>query len=483
MPWWAWLLVALVVGGLSTVGYLTVRQRYKEVQRQVEFQIQSVIDLEARAFAERDIDLFIDQQDSAQREWLNVQGRRVQPDCTSPTRGARPRDRTVLSLCAPVQPAKVQRVDLKGDMAWVEVIESLPAAPERGLEAQEVRRVRFYRQTDLGWKHTAPPDEFWRTMMHIDYGNLSVFYHKRDQPYVEPLEDVIAEAFADVCSVLTCVSHKTLIVEFSVEPPAYYVPAIEVYPAAEGEDKITLSSPWLAGIAVQRSQEGRLAKELAHAVTYAAAARSVQYTTESELTSLQRAILEEYAAWYAYGRDARLVLLRPFVEERGWDAMPEALLLAAEPTFLSEFLARWGLAPRDDVTEVPERATAYFGAVLSLEREALRLGRKETFLLLQDNEWRNLQERYYWQIRENEFLIPGSPVQVWNAYVQDDHARIILEGPLPSVSGLPPQSLGDTVYLLKQDGGWRHASVLDAFMWSFAAPEPTPTSVAERSSD
>jgi hypothetical protein len=377
----------------------------------------------------------------------------------------------------------VQRVDLKGELAWVEVIESLSADPGRGLGAQEVRRVRFYRQTDLGWKHTAPPAEFWRTVMHIDYGNLSVIYHKRDQPDVEPLEEVITDAFTDVCSVLTCISRKTLIVEFSIEPPAYYLPVIDLHLPGEGEDKITLSSPWLAGIPVQTSQETRLAKELAHAVTFATAARSVQYTTGLPLTSLQRAILDEYAAWYAYGRDARLVLLRPFVEERGWDAMPDALLLAAEPTLLGEFLARWGLVPEDDVAQGSEQAAAYFSAVLTLEREALLLGRKETFLLLQDEEWRDMQERYYWQTQEDKTLVPSAPIGVWSAYVLGERARIILEGPLPSVSGLPPQSSGDTVFLLKQDGGWRHASVLDAFMWSWASPEATPTPVAERGSD
>jgi hypothetical protein len=163
--------------------------------------------------------------------------------------------------------------------------------------------------------------------------------------------------------------------------------------------------------------------------------------------------------------------------------MPDALLLAAEPTLLGEFLARWNLAPQDDVVQVPEHAAAYFSAVLTLEREALLLGRKETFLMLQDNKWRDSQERYYWQTQENRALVPSAPIQVWNTYVLDDRARIILEGPLPSVSGLPPQSTGDTVFLLKQNGGWRHASVLDAFMWSWVLPEATPTPVVERSSD
>ena len=36
----------------SLAGVLSVRQRYREAQRRISFQIQSVIDLEARAFAE-----------------------------------------------------------------------------------------------------------------------------------------------------------------------------------------------------------------------------------------------------------------------------------------------------------------------------------------------------------------------------------------------------------------------------------------------
>jgi hypothetical protein len=78
-------------------------------------------------------------------------------------------------------------------------------------------------------------------------------------------------------------------------------------------------------------------------------------------------------------------------------------------------------------------------------------------------------------------LVPSVPIRVWSAYVEDDRARIILEGPLPSVSGLPPQSSGDSVFLRKQDGGWRHASVLSGYMWSWslATPEATPTPTTE----
>jgi hypothetical protein len=479
LRWWAWALVGLVVGGLATFGYLNVRRRYEEAQRQVTFQIQSVVDLEARAFAAGDADLFIDQQDSANRQWLTLQGRRVQPDCATARRTAGPRDRTVSELCAPVLPANVQDVDLQGDVAWVEVIETLPPDPGRGTPERQVRRVRFYRQTDLGWKHTAPPDGFWRTVIRVDYGNLFVLYHKRDSEHVEYLEETITGAYTDVCALLTCASVNRLTVDFSVEPPPYRTPAIELSPGPRGNDLIRLSSPWLSGIPVAGGRDERTAQDLAHAVTFATAARSIQYTSRHTLTPVQRAILDEYAAWYAYGREARLLLLRPLVEERGWEAVPDALRLARATTSLAQFLERWADMPVDEVEASPERAAAYFDALLNVEREALLLGRKETFLVFQDEGWRDFQERYFWLAQGNNSLVLDDPIQVRSAQVAGDRARVQVAEPLPSVDGLPPQSLGSLVYLQWQAGGWRHASVLDGYSWSFPPPvaltfTPTP---------
>lgn len=489
-PWWAWLLVGLVVGALVGAGYLNVRRRYEEAQRQVAFQIQTVIDLEARAYAAGDADLFIDQQDSANPQWLALQGRRVQPDCATARRRTDPRDRTVSELCAPLLPAQVQKVDLQSDMAWVEVIETLPTEPARGIPERKVRRVRFYRQTDLGWKHTAPPDTFWRTAIRVDFGSLFVLYHKRDQPHVEHLEDTITAAVAGVCQRLTCSARNTLTVDFSNEPPPYRLPMIEMASGSEGQDTITLSSPWLSGIPVTGEPDQRAAQDLAHAVTYVTAARSIQYTSKRPLTPLQRALLDEYAAWYAYGREAKLILLRPLVEERGWDALPEVLTLAREATSQDEYWERWASMPAGEVAASPERAASYFQILLNLEREALLLGRKETFLMLQDENWREQQERYYWLAQENDVLISSNPVLVRAAQVAGQRARVQLAEPLPFVDGLLPQSLGDTVYLQWQEGGWRHASAFDGYSWSFPSPlaltltpTPAPTPAAGRGSD
>ena len=128
--------------------------------------------------------------------------------------------------------------------------------------------------------------------------------------------------------------------------------------------------------------------------------------------------------------------------------------------------------------------------MLNLEREALLQGRQETFLMLQDEGWREWQERYFWMAQEDQTLVSSEPILVQSAQVAGDRARVQLDEPLVSVDGLPPQSLRGTVYLQRQGGGWRHASVLEGYSWSFPpplaltlTPTPSPTRTAGGGSD
>jgi hypothetical protein len=178
------------------------------------------------------------------------------------------------------------------------------------------------------------------------------------------------------------------------------------------------------------------------------------------------------------------------LKERGWDAAPDALRLAKSTTSLDQFWERWASMPADGVAASPERAAAYFEALLNGEREALLWGHKETFLMFQDEAWRGLQERYFWLAQENDELVPSGPIVVRHVQVSGNRARVQLAEPLPFADGLPPQSLGATVYLQWQGGGWRHASALDGYAWPFPppvaltlTPTPAPTPVAGQGSD
>ena len=72
---WVWiaLLAAIVVA--AACGYISVRRRYRAASKQITFQIQTAVDLEARAFAEGDEDLFMAQQDQTSLFWYMSQER------------------------------------------------------------------------------------------------------------------------------------------------------------------------------------------------------------------------------------------------------------------------------------------------------------------------------------------------------------------------------------------------------------------------
>lgn len=210
------LLVAIIVA--VACGYV-IRRRYVAANKQIAFQIQNVTDIEATAFAAGDQDLFLAQQDEASARWYESQSRSLER-----------RGRSFGPALA-VLPAKVESVTMQGEVAWVQVIEGDPS----------VRRVRFYRQTDKGWLHTAPDLNFWRNNVEHDYGDQLVFrYHQWDQPYVDLLVDQLGQAFTKLCSSPACPGEAKFVILF--------------YPEEAGSDaqaNMTLPSPWLSGIPVE----------------------------------------------------------------------------------------------------------------------------------------------------------------------------------------------------------------------------------------
>lgn len=238
VPHWAWYVLLGVAVAVLVTGSLYLRHRYAEAERQLAGQLQSVIDLEARAFAQSDADLFLELQDTASQLWYEEQAQRIQDSC-----GARRADtNALLDPCAPVLPAEVQNVELRQDIAWVEVIEGLTP----------VRRVRFYRQTDRGWKHTTPRVEFWRTPIELRYGDLIFRYHRRDQPHVEPLIEHVARVVRDVCPSRECMLGDVSEVNFAADFTSG--PVMQL-----GEHGLLLPSPWLLGIPVDGTwDESRL---------------------------------------------------------------------------------------------------------------------------------------------------------------------------------------------------------------------------------
>jgi hypothetical protein len=242
IPRWVWALVLAAIMATASGGYVTVRQRYETASQRMIFQIQSVVELEARAFEQGDEELFLAQQDETPVPWYagpapwlwTRLGSASGLGSVSGLGSASGLGRSYLPRMA-VLPATVEDVDLRGGVAWVLVIEDDPA----------VRRVRFYRQTDRGWLHTAPDPEFWQEPVeHHHGGQLVFYYHQRDQPYIDPLVEQVGDAFYRVCAFAGCKADERF--EILIYPE---------YPEGDLSFDLALPSPWLSGIPVEADAE------------------------------------------------------------------------------------------------------------------------------------------------------------------------------------------------------------------------------------
>ena len=440
IPWWGWGLLVIVFATLGTTGYLIVRHRYKQARRQIQFQIQSVIDLEARTFAEGDLDLFLAQQDELSPDWYAYQKARIQTGCLQPQ-----------GRCPPVSSPEVQSVELQGEFAWVQVIEGQPP----------VRRVRFYRRTDLGWKHTAPRAEFWRIPVELTYGDLVFLFHRPDQPHIEPLIEHIYRTFDQVCTTLACTPDtRAPTIRFSAQPPV-------LGPTYEpGEGELTFLSPWLSGIPVDGTWDESSLDELAYWVAYATAYEFARSTPRDELNPVQTAIIDEFAAWHSQRDLAQAPIMGRVLDANGERVLRLVFRELRRTRTLSSFMERWlSISPT-------AQGIVYFETLLNIERDAVRAGRRGTFLLLQDESWLKLQASFFDQAQLDDRFLAQPAVQVESVEIDVALAHVRLKEQPVTVAGHLPQTLGHVAFFRLQNGDWKHASIMDMSFWN---SKPTPT--------
>ncbi|MFN2231511.1 MAG: hypothetical protein ACK2VA_17205 [Anaerolineae bacterium] len=433
-PWWIWLILALVVSGMAAGGYLLLRRRYAAAVSMAEFQIQNVIDIEARAFAQGDEERYLEQQDIAALDWYRWQQLRIQPDCPSLLTEAQ----SLSAYCSPALPAVIASLDLQGDVAWVQVLEGGP----------QVRRVRFYRQTNAGWKHTAPQPGFWRGETTTQYGRVSVHYHERDRPQIDPLLQHLSRSQHDVCQTIYCPTVSELDVVLTIDVPPYIHPYLDSDPRPQGSDTLYLSSPWVAG--VPEDQPAQFAEETYWA-TYALASRAIKATTGQPLNPLQEAVLVEYAHWYVAQDTTLAPILGRILARNGVGALQEVFRTLREEDSLNAFVSFWL-----DISS-GEQVDRYFETLLGIERDALVAGRLQTYLLLQDNRqpwWFEEQEQRFSQYQVSDTrLLPQVEVQA--AQVTGDRASVTL-----APTSVSPPYLTSVVYYRRRGQEWLHTSPL-----------------------
>jgi hypothetical protein len=298
-PRWTWYVLLTLLALLTIAvagGWFVLQHRYNRALHRVTLQIQDAIDLEARALERGNVDLFLAQQDETSPAWYARQAQRARTRCPQP--GSVSQD-ILQEHCPPVPAAVVQSVELRGDIAWVEVLSG----------QEQVRQVCFYRQTELGWKHTAPRAEFWKGPVEWTHGPVVVQCRERDLPHIEPLIEHISTTVGDLCAVLDCPSDSALEVDFF---PRDRPPHLSGH-------RLTLASPWLSGIPA----DGDWDQAYLDRLTYWAAYRTMLQATPDP-TRLQRAVLGECATLYAHGHITQDPILGPAIEQCG-AVLPEAL--------------------------------------------------------------------------------------------------------------------------------------------------------------
>jgi hypothetical protein len=239
VPGWLWAVVLVAAVVTLGSGYVVLRRRYEAASQRIAFQIQSVVDLEARASQEGDEELFLAQQDETSVPWY------AGPAPWLGIRFGSGGGRSSLPPMA-VLPATVEQVDLRGDVAWVQVLEGDPP----------VRRVRFYRQTEQGWLHTAPDLEFWQGPVEHHHGEqLAFYYHERDQPYIDSLVEQVSDAFYRACAFVGCRREERFKILIYPE-----------YPESDFSFDLALPSPWLSGIPAEDEAIERVPRAVLYAL-------------------------------------------------------------------------------------------------------------------------------------------------------------------------------------------------------------------------
>ena len=191
--WRVWLglgaAVALVVG----VGGTTWWRAQREALATVEAEVQAVAQLELRALAEGDADLYRSLQDDA------VPGWREPPEATA---ALEPLLLPPLPGLATTRALTVENARVVGDAARVEVVR---AAGLPGGEQARFRAVRFYRRGDDGrWLHTSiDPDYAGHTVVFVGE-RVVVSSFAVDAGWARPAAYDLEELAARFCKAVPC---------------------------------------------------------------------------------------------------------------------------------------------------------------------------------------------------------------------------------------------------------------------------------------
>ncbi|MFL7809956.1 MAG: hypothetical protein AB8I80_15070, partial [Anaerolineae bacterium] len=219
------------------------------------------------------------------------------------------------------------------------------------------------------------------------------------------------------CAVFGCSSAEPIEVRFVEDMPRLQTPQLQ-------NGVLVLPSPWLAGIPTDGSGEAPYVTDYAYLIADELAATHLQAAAGRTLTPFEVAMAGEYAAWQSTGTRGHAPIVDRLVARQGEAALATIVASLQDVGSLNLLMVQWlGLSASDE-------PSAYFETLVNIEQEALAAGRKETFLLLQDEAapgWRSAQEALFNATQATDASI--EPVNVQAVDVSGNVARVTLDRP------------------------------------------------------
>ncbi|MFQ5857748.1 MAG: hypothetical protein ACE5LU_19250 [Anaerolineae bacterium] len=274
-------LTLVVVLAVIIVGYSSWREYQADIFR-IKTDIQGTIDVEAWAWESSDetlIDSLIDGQ--ANEGWTR-QFRRDQD---------RRRHWAGDDARAPV--VQIEKVELQGDLALIEVLVTEPGVP---WTSTPYRETRFYRQVEGRWLRTAPQSDFWGVERTLETDHFRFEFHQRD---AEAVKAVAADADTLYSKLRQDVGLGP--------PPADEKLTIEIIPRTNvvdwrfAGDKLTVSSPALLPVPEGLPDAARLTQSITYPLTRRVVGEALE---DVEINTEWRPVVEGARHWLSWDRSS-----------------------------------------------------------------------------------------------------------------------------------------------------------------------------------
>jgi hypothetical protein len=209
-----WIVVTLALLALIAFSVRAWVLRRLQTLEKTEEGLHAAVELELKALADGDADLFRSRQDPTDRRWQRDQVQRFivqDPTFNLPAPGLQPVDR----------PWEIEEIELLGRSAQVDLLRWFQNPLDERDSGLPLRLTWFYRQEeDGGWYHVPPPEDYWGVPHWWSAVRLDVRGSEKEAELLRPIVDDLAMLVLEGCQLFECPPglHYSLNLEDTLRP-------------------------------------------------------------------------------------------------------------------------------------------------------------------------------------------------------------------------------------------------------------------------